>query len=307
MHFVSLRAVSCESETERNFRLWDPLTGQTSAPSSFTESNTWVATVSADRRLVALGHSRFHLHDSTLDQVDLTIWDMGQHKQTARLERAWVTGWGAARLGDAVAAFSPDNRWLAVFADTNVIRCWEIEKSQTPVDLCRVGDRILSWSIAPDSSRLVTSYRTGAVCIWELSSGKLLLTLEDLHDPVGDAALAPDGKTLATVCHGAVQVWDLQHLAKVADLSGSLLGFRLVAFSPDGTRLAACTAESDIKVWELSHYQEVATLRGHNEWHERLGFTADGDVLISMGYEGVHLWRAAPLNQMNASHEDKNE
>ena len=68
--------------------------------------------------------------------------------------------------------------------------------------------------------------------------------------------------------------------------------------SEDGTRLAACSGEGDIKLWELSNYQEVATFRGHKDWHERLGFTADGDVLISMGYMGVHLWRApSPANQ----------
>jgi WD40 repeat protein len=95
-----------------------------------------------------------------------------------------------------------------------------------------------------------------------------------------------------------VQVWNLERRAKLAELTGALLGFRLVAFSPDGSRLAACNGERDIKIWELSNYQEVATLRGHKECHERLGFTTDGDVLISMGYEGVHLWRApSNLNQ----------
>ncbi len=285
MHYFSLRAVPCRREADASFLFWDPLTGQATGPTRL-EDHASVITMSADRKLAAVVLSR------PARKYEMSVWDTKKEKTVTRLKGiVWSSGWGAARIGDAVAAFSPDNQYLAVFEDSVTIRCWKTQGDTDPVDIQKNGDRITCWSFSPDSNRLMTSHKSGAVNFWEPSTGKLLASLTELSDPVYEAALSPDGRTLATTSSGRVQVWDLERRAKLAELSGALLGFRLVAFSPDGSRLAACSGESDIKLWELSNYQEVATLRGHKEWHERLGFTADGKVLISMGYEGVHLWR----------------
>lgn len=288
MHFVSLRAVPCQVDNDPSIRVWDPLGDQISSAFTPTDTNSWPAAVSDDKRLVALG-----LRQS--NQLYMMIWDTELKKVTSRLGRAWGPGWGAVRTGDAVVAFSGDNRWLAALADSEDIRVWEIAKGENPVDLRRPGDGFTCWCFAPDSNRLVTGHKSGAVCVWNTTSGKPLVTLAELQETIYDAALSSDGRTLATTSSGRVQIWDLERRAKLAELSGALLGFRLVAFSPDGSRLAACSGESDIKLWELSNYQEVVTLRGHKQWHERLGFTPEGDALISMGYEGVHLWRAPSL------------
>jgi eukaryotic-like serine/threonine-protein kinase len=305
MIFASLRAVPCWNQADGSFQVWDPLTGQAGPPSRLADTNAFVFTVSADRRLAAMALPLFVRSSEppkmSAEPPEVSIWDTENQKTVAHL-KGIVTNfwWGYVRLGDALAAFSPDNRYLAacywaISDDEAWIRCWKTRENTGPVNLRKRGDQITSWSFSTDSTRILTAHKSGAVCLWEAGTGKLLASLTELSEPVYDAALSPDGRTLATTSSGKVQVWDLERRARLAELTGALLGFRLVAFSPDGSRLAACSGERDIKVWEMSHYQEVATLRGHKECHERLGFTSDGDVLISMGYEGVHLWRAPSL------------
>jgi len=296
---ASLRAVPYWSGTKDRFQIWDPLTGETSSIQSLPETNAWPRAISPDGRLAALTIDRS-------DRYHLVIWNINEQKIVARLGEVDIgasASKGHPRLGDADVVFSANNRWLAVREDSGRMLLWDVEQGQKTAEVNRPGDGIISWNLAADSSRLVTGHFSGLVCVRELPSGKLLQTLTGLQQMVYDIALSPDGRMLATTSGGPgrVQVWDLDRQAIVAELSGALLGFRLVAFSPDSTRLAACSGESDIKVWELTNYQEVATLRGHKEWHERLGFSADGNVLISMGYNGVHLWRAASLKEMSDS------
>jgi WD40 repeat protein/serine/threonine protein kinase len=296
---ASLRAVPCWSEKRDRFQVWDPMTGETSSLGSLPEPNAWPRAISPDGRLAALAVVRSN-------RIHLAIWNINEQKTTAHLGEVNIDSsgvWHDPRLGVADVVFSANNRWLAVREDTGIVRFWDVEQGQQLAELSRPGDKIMSWCLAADSSRLVTGHFSGLVCVWELPSGTLLQTLTGQQKMVYDIALSPDGRTVATTSgFGRVQVWNLDRQAIVAELSGALLGFRLVAFSPDSRRLAACAGEGDIKVWELANHQEVATLRGHKEWHERLGFTADGNTLISMGYESVHLWRAASLNELNDSH-----
>jgi WD40 repeat protein len=68
---------------------------------------------------------------------------------------------------------------------------------------------------------------------------------------------------------------------------------RSVAFSPDGTRVAATTAELTICLWDTDTSDELLTLRGQNRgsgsatWLRLLAWLADGDTLVTAGSDGV--------------------
>src|SRR5262249_28770051 len=71
-----------------------------------------------------------------------------------------------------------------------------------------------------------------------------------------------------------------------------------VAFSPDGSRLAASGPDYTIKVWDVATGKEIFTLRGHRQGTYRyrqgvngLAFSPDGHKLASAGGDTtVRIW-----------------
>jgi len=67
-----------------------------------------------------------------------------------------------------------------------------------------------------------------------------------------------------------------------------------VAFSPDGTRLAAGFENGTTPVWDLETGREVLRLRGHTSCVNTVRFTPDGARMITASCDGtVRLWDAA--------------
>jgi WD40 repeat protein len=74
-------------------------------------------------------------------------------------------------------------------------------------------------------------------------------------------AYSPDGRYVATAGEG-VTLWDPATGAEVRTLVGPDVGVASVAFSPDGTRLAATDAAGPTKVFDVETGRELATLAG---------------------------------------------
>lgn len=65
----------------------------------------------------------------------------------------------------------------------------------------------------------------------------------------------------------------------------------VVAFSPDGKRLAAGTEQSGVKIWDTATGNQLATLSGHNSRVSSLSFSADGSRLASGSWDRtVKIW-----------------
>jgi WD40 repeat protein len=64
-----------------------------------------------------------------------------------------------------------------------------------------------------------------------------------------------------------------------------------VAFSPDGTRLAAACRDNTVRLWDVAAHEEVAELRGHTDYVHAVAFSPDGTRLASAsGDFDVRLW-----------------
>jgi WD40 repeat protein len=110
-----------------------------------------------------------------------------------------------------------------------------------------------------------------AVRVWDLATGKPLVLFLARRQDEGSSlgALSPDGKTFAAqvVKNAAfgeakpgvlvqpspsLRLWDVTSGKELAMLEGGKgsPGFTSLAFAPDGRRLVATTAESEIRMWE---------------------------------------------------------
>ena len=112
---------------------------------------------------------------------------------------------------------------------------------------------------------------------------------EGMAERVHDVAYSPDGKWMATASgdpgqFGSVQLWIAEpdgggKLAR--DLLETTDSVFAVAFSPDGTKLAAAGADRAVRVWEVATGKELALIEDHADWIFDLAWSPDGKRLAT--------------------------
>jgi len=116
----------------------------------------------------------------------------------------------------------------------------------------------------------------------------------DAGAQVRDAAFSPDGKRLAVACDGAVRVFEVPAASPAASREmKSEAGFHTVAWSPDGSLVAAGHYEPQVSLFDAASGRMVAGLDPgvfDDEGRTRVCFSPDGEVLASTAYNGVALW-----------------
>jgi eukaryotic-like serine/threonine-protein kinase len=107
--------------------------------------------------------------------------------------------------------------------------------------------------------------------------------------------ISPSGQQLATVDADTrtVHLWDVPSGREIGALRGHEGFISVMAFSPDGRRLASGSADKTIRLWELATGKDMAVLRGHEEPILWLSFSRDGGRICSLTEKSGRLWDAA--------------
>lgn len=120
----------------------------------------------------------------------------------------------------------------------------------------------------------------------------LLRTVAPLGDPYG-AAFSPDGRLLAVACGAEVRLYETQGWTEAGRLRGAHENLLSLAFSPDGTALAAGGFQGTIAVWDVPAGRFRRALTGHGAYVAALAFHPDGTTLLSASHDGTaRLWDA---------------
>ncbi len=139
--------------------------------------------------------------------------------------------------------------------------------------------------VHPDRLRAFSVGWDREVCVWSLRRPDRARLVAPLDEPVSAAALSPDGRILAVaLCHAPkVHLIDpdagRMHDTLMSD-SGAVFA---LAFSPDGTCLAAGDTAGRVLLWTTANPTRPRTLEGHAGVVYGLGFTPDGRRLVSTG------------------------
>ncbi len=134
--------------------------------------------------------------------------------------------------------------------------------------------------------------RTSVVRV-DLTTGKADLRRELPESGFQTAAVSDDGRLLAYADGPVLHLHDLvDGNAPAQAFRNRFYQFKDLAFSPDGSRLAAANQDGRVRVFRSADLALLHDFRGHHFDSGSVGFSADGGTLISLGTrEGLRFWR----------------
>ena len=136
---------------------------------------------------------------------------------------------------------------------------------------------------ANEQARLSASRELAAASISNLRADperSILLALQSVS--AGDTSEAEDALHQAVLTSRVRLAWRVD------------AGVMSIAFSPDGSRIAATSIDGITRMWDAATGQELLTLQGHSDAVWSVAFNADGSQLVTAGADtNVIIWDTA--------------
>jgi serine/threonine protein kinase/WD40 repeat protein len=175
-----------------------------------------------------------------------------------------ATGAEVARVGPHLGLdqcpISPDGRWVATATwKRKDVKVWEVATGrlawQWPCDSAKVA-------FSPDGRWLaVIAFPTPECRLWHVGSWQLGRVIQVSQSALS-MAFSRDGRLFAIDDSGRIRLFDPQSGREIATLDdGDSAHFFCLAFSPDGTQLAA-GRDHIIHLWDLRRIREQLAARG---------------------------------------------
>ncbi len=181
---------------------------------------------------------------------------------------------------DAKLSWTEDGRWLAAVTDADVITLWNTDSLER-IRSVDVGSLVCSVTFSPDGSKLAYSSYAGIEILdmrtgqlyryqffsedveWNPDSSKLLVQRSHSEELFGIVVLDPADGSFGQTFLGATR--DIKSLA----------------WSPDGSRIAAGCDDGSIYVWDASSTHLLAQIADHHRPVSWVRWRPDGQQLMS--------------------------
>ncbi len=198
-------------------------------------------------------------------------------------------------------AFFPDGKRIASAAWDGTARIWDPTTGKQLLRLDHNSDQYVS-AVAVHSGEkyLATLARPEGgndmhVYLWDLRTGELLKRWRTQNGwQGGRVTFAPRGDVFAAGCiDGCVRLWDAGAQSEVGVLVCGGSPIRDVAFSPDGTLLAAACDDGDntVRIWDVASRKQLQVLRGHARGVYSVTWNRAGTMLASGSFDyTARLW-----------------
>ncbi|PCH43971.1 WD40 repeat-like protein [Wolfiporia cocos MD-104 SS10] len=190
---------------------------------------------------------------------------------------------------------------LCVSAESNIIasgstdctvRLWDAQSGEALNVLQNHTNWVFSVAFSHDGTRLLSGSSDNTVRIWDLQALSAGPESMGHSSAVRCVALSDDLKYVASCGEdGAIILWDIRRpkaLQRKVDCAQGII-YR-VAFSPDGTMLAA-GSHSSINIWYLPDFTLRTTIKiklKGKEWVDKLAFSPDSSKVYADFDSGTH-------------------
>jgi WD40 repeat protein/predicted transcriptional regulator len=190
----------------------------------------------------------------------------------------------------ADAAWSPDGTLLATSSGKNV-SILNVADGSVQKRLVGHASFVSSVSWSPDGSRLVSGGLDRTIRIWDFESASDLLNI-NLPDAIDSVAWSPDGRFIAASHGNVVTVRDAAAGTKVADFEENATKISSVAWSLDGTRLAAAGAPNFLQIYSTANLSRALRFTQLTSNAHSLAWSPDGIKMVTGSDKAVKIWNA---------------
>jgi WD40 repeat protein len=222
---------------DRTVRLWDTSTLSEIAVWKGHTRNVVGLAFSPDGRLLATGSADYsHLHK----RGEVKLWDVKTGRELAHRSDP---------IGVWSVAFSPDGRTIALGSDRIIM--WSVESGEIASEMpLKANAKALTFVTG---SPLLVSAAGRELAFWSTKSAELVARCRGHGQNLHGISASPDGR-MVTSCSqdGTVRFWDTDTFRQRACFDWKIGSVRSVAFSPDGSVIAAGgSQENHLILWDL--------------------------------------------------------
>lgn len=224
--------------------------------------------------------------------------------------RIWSTSTGALlhrlrHLGPvADVKFSPDGTKVVTASEDHTARLWDVATGRPIGEPMHHRNWVRMAAFSPDSTRVVTASYDNTTRIWSAETARPLSDPMAHQSEVLHVEFAPNGKSVlsavsTTACR---EIWHWQTIGQRAHALPLLTGRSAIdgAFSRDGERIAAGSADGTVRIWHRRDGFKTPVILSHTNSVSRVAFSPDGKRLAVVEVDGLVFWELDPQRRIRA-------
>jgi WD40 repeat protein len=150
------------------------------------------------------------------------------------------------------------------------------------------GDAMIDVALSPDGALVAGINGRAILRMWNVDSGKQVFRISTGPSSGIGAAVdfSPDGTAVATAGGNGAAIWRVPSGKRVAAFTATGKADS-VAFSADGTMLAAGFDDGVTRIWDVATERQITALPGHTLPVTDVAFDPDGSALATTSFDGM--------------------
>ncbi|XP_059057733.1 U5 small nuclear ribonucleoprotein 40 kDa protein [Achroia grisella] len=222
-----------------------------------------------------------HLYTCATDNT-VAVWDVPTGVRIKKLK-------GHSNFVNSVSGARRGPELLVSASDDNTIKLWDARK-RNPVASFDSSYPVTSVLFNDTAEKIISGGIDNVIKVWDIRNNQIAYKIKGHTDTVTGLALSYDGSyLLSNSMDNTLRIWDVRPFAPsercVKLMSGHQHNFEKnllrCAWSPDGSKVSAGSADRFLYVWDTTSRRAVYRLPGHNGSLNDVHFHPTEPILLS--------------------------